>query len=97
METRYYKSLTLGILVCSLAPLSLYLLSGEQSTVKAEQETVYHHEKVDGPIQPIPRKIEIDTRWANLGKALFHSTLLSKNNTVSCASCHLIEFGGDDG
>jgi len=66
-------------------------------TVTAEQKTVYHFEKVDGPIQPIPRKIEIDTRWANLGKALFHSPLLSKNNTVSCSSCHLIEFGGDDG
>jgi len=97
MESGYYKSLIIGLFVCSLAPLSLYLLSDEQSTVKAEQKTVYHFEKVAGPIQPIPRNMEIDTRWANLGKALFHSPLLSKNNTVSCASCHLIEFGGDDG
>jgi len=97
MEKRYYKSLLLGIFVCSLPSISLFVLSGEQSAAKAEQKTVYHFEKVDGPIQPIPRKIEIDTRWANLGKALFHSPLLSKNNTISCSSCHLVEFGGDDG
>jgi len=97
MDTRYYRSLILGIIVCSLVPFSLYFLSSEQSTAKAEQETVYHFETVDGPIQPIPRKIDIDTRWVNLGKALFHSPLLSKNNTISCSSCHLVDFGGDDG
>jgi cytochrome c peroxidase len=32
-----------------------------------------------------------------LGKALFNSPLLSKDNTISCASCHMIDFGGDDG
>ena len=90
-------SLLLGIFVCCAVPLTLYYMSGEQSTVRAEQKTVYHFETVDGPIQPIPRKLEIDTRWVNLGKALFHSPLLSKNNTISCSSCHLIDFGGDDG
>ena len=97
MHTRYYVSLLFGIFACSIAPLSLYLLSGEQSTIQAEQKTIYHFEDVAGPIQPIPRKIEIDTRWVNLGKALFHSPLLSKDNTISCSSCHLIDFGGDDG
>jgi cytochrome c peroxidase len=33
----------------------------------------------------------------NLGKALFHSTLLSKNNQRSCASCHQPEKGFTDG
>ena len=99
MHTRYHTSLVFAIFACSLVPLSLYFLSGEQSTkdLDAEQKTVYHFEKVDGPIQPIPRKMEIDTRWVNLGKALFHSPLLSENNTISCSSCHLIDFGGDDG
>jgi len=97
MHSRYYIFLILGIFGCSLVPLSLYYLTGEQSTIQTERKTVYHYEKVAGPIQPIPRAIEIDTRWVNLGKALFHSPLLSKNNTISCSSCHLIDFGGDDG
>jgi len=97
VDNRYYKSLILGIFVCSLVPVFLYLLSGEQSTIEAERETVYYFEKVPGPIQPIPRKMEIDTRWVSLGKSLFISTLLSQNNTISCSSCHLIDFGGDDG
>ena len=97
MDKRYYKFLILGIFACSLVPISLYALSGEQSAIEAERETVYYFEKVPGPIQPIPRKMEIDTRWVNLGRSLFNSTLLSQNNTISCSSCHILEFGGDDG
>ncbi len=97
MHTHYYISLILGIFACSAVPLSLYYLSNEQSTIQAEQATVYHFEKVSGAIQPIPRQIEIDTRWVSLGKALFITPLLSKNNTISCSSCHLVDFGGDDG
>lgn len=97
MNSRYYLFLTLGIVACAVVPFSLYYVSSEQSTIQAEQKTVYYYEKVAGPIQPIPRKMEIDTRWVSLGKALFHSPLLSQNNTISCSSCHLIDFGGDDG
>ncbi len=97
MDKRYYLSLIIGIVLCSAAPLWLYYLSIDQSTIEAERKTVYHFEKVPGPIQPIPRKMEIDTRWVSLGKALFITPLLSKNNTISCSSCHLIDFGGDDG
>ena len=32
-----------------------------------------------------------------LGKQLFHSTALSADGTISCASCHRIADGGDDG
>lgn len=60
-------------------------------------DTQYEDIKVDGPIQPIPRTINIDPQWANLGKALFNSKLLSGDGSISCASCHLIHFGGDDG
>jgi cytochrome c peroxidase len=33
---------------------------------------------------------------ANLGRTLFHDPLLSKDNTVSCASCHALDKGGTD-
>lgn len=31
-----------------------------------------------------------------LGKELFFDTRLSRDNTISCASCHLLDDGGDD-
>lgn len=98
MDISYYKTVFFSLLLCTLVPAALYFASGEPSSAKvADQKTVYYFEKVPGPIQPIPRKMDIDTRWVNLGKALFISPILSKNNTTSCSSCHLLDFGGDDG
>lgn len=48
------------------------------------------------PITPIPLEIEFDKDKANLGKELFFDPILSKDNTISCHSCHLLEQGGDD-
>lgn len=31
-----------------------------------------------------------------LGKALFNDPILSKDDTISCASCHILDAGGDD-
>jgi cytochrome c peroxidase len=47
-------------------------------------------------ITPIPLKTHYNLSKANLGKKLFFDTRLSKNNTISCASCHILEDGGDD-
>jgi len=49
------------------------------------------------PITPIPLKIDVDKRKVALGKALFFDTLLSKDNTISCVTCHDLANGGDDG
>jgi cytochrome c peroxidase len=48
------------------------------------------------PIFPIPLNIKVNEEKANLGKELFFDTILSKDNSVSCYSCHLIEQGGAD-
>jgi len=47
-------------------------------------------------ITPIPQKIDYDSSKASLGKKLFFDTRLSKNDTISCANCHILEDGGDD-
>ena len=45
---------------------------------------------VDNPDNPMtPEKIA-------LGKQLFFDLLLSKDKTINCASCHILEQGGDD-
>lgn len=49
------------------------------------------------PIRPIPATVDVDPRKVELGRALFHDPLLSKDDSVSCASCHDLASGGDDG
>lgn len=66
-------------------------------SIKTPIETEYAYYQVPGPIQPLPKILSIDQDWVNLGKALFHSPLLSADNSISCATCHNISEGGDDG
>jgi len=49
------------------------------------------------PIKPIPQSMNVDQKKAALGQKLFFDPHLSKDGTVSCASCHDLENGGDDG
>ncbi len=48
------------------------------------------------PITPIPDRLEVDSKKVALGKKLFFDARLSRNNTIACASCHIISQGGDD-
>src|SRR6185503_12420018 len=48
------------------------------------------------PIKPIPRELKLDARKVALGKKLFFEPKLSKDNTISCASCHDLHKGGTD-
>lgn len=60
---------------------------------KSMAGTLYKTEYIE-PLEPAhnenPAKVE-------LGERLFHDARLSKDNTVSCASCHNVLEGGDDG
>ena len=49
------------------------------------------------PIKPIPDTVDVDTEKVALGRALFLDPRLSRDDTVSCASCHDLATGGDDG
>ena len=48
------------------------------------------------PIRPIPLTVKLDARKVALGNKLFHEPKLSRDNTVSCASCHELSKGGTD-
>ncbi len=48
------------------------------------------------PIEPLPKNVQVDARKAALGKKLFFDTMLSRDNTISCATCHNLREGGDD-
>jgi len=47
-------------------------------------------------ITPIPLDIKYDKEKVLLGKKLFFDPRLSKDNSISCASCHMLDAGGDD-
>lgn len=49
------------------------------------------------PITPIPQNIKVNKQKVALGKLLFFDTILSADNTISCANCHDLDNGGDDG
>ena len=48
------------------------------------------------PIQPIPQSVPYDKEKAAIGKLLFFDPILSKDRSVSCASCHDPDHGGAD-
>ncbi len=50
------------------------------------------------PIRPLPEiaSDSLHTPMVTLGRKLFHDTRLSGDGTLSCASCHAIDQGGDD-
>lgn len=49
------------------------------------------------PLLPLPPAPEIDAAQVALGKRLFFDERLSRDDSISCASCHVIAKGGVDG
>ena len=55
---------------------------------------------IDLDIEPLVRSevgIFLNQEEVMLGKQLFHDKRLSSDNSISCASCHDVNNGGDDG
>lgn len=75
-----------------IIPLLSLMCLLSASFVLAENSRLYRQE----PISPIPLEVEINQARASLGERLFFDTRLSRNNSISCASCHQLESGGDD-
>ncbi len=52
---------------------------------------------IDEPIRPVEKIEGLDPNIVELGKKLFHDPILSRSGSISCASCHDVKNGGDDG
>jgi cytochrome c peroxidase len=48
------------------------------------------------PLQPLPMQLDLDPRKIALGSQLFNDVRLSRDDSISCASCHPVERGGLD-
>lgn len=49
------------------------------------------------PVLPIPRHIDVDQRKVALGLRLFEDKRLSRDGSMACRTCHLLDKGGGDG
>ncbi len=87
------KSLFKKILFCFYAYFCIGLFLVGYTVVSNNAALGQNNE----PIYPVPENIELDNDKVALGEKLFHDPRLSKNNRVSCASCHALDQGGDDG
>jgi cytochrome c peroxidase len=47
-------------------------------------------------IKPVPIEQTLNLKLVALGDRLFHDVRLSQDNTISCASCHILSAGGSD-
>jgi cytochrome c peroxidase len=48
------------------------------------------------PIMPVALFVELNDKKVTLGEQLFNDPRLSRDNSVSCASCHALDKGGTD-
>lgn len=48
------------------------------------------------PVMPLPLSLGLDEKKVALGERLFNDPQLSRDNTISCASCHSLSKGGTD-
>lgn len=71
-----------------------YRLSRE-TTVELEKKQLLVTNSLE-PITPIPFELELDARKVQLGEKLYNDKRLSRNNSISCASCHDLKKGGTD-
>ena len=48
------------------------------------------------PIEPLPSSVTADEGKVQLGEMLFLDPMLSRDNSISCSSCHSLNKGGTD-
>jgi cytochrome c peroxidase len=81
----------MGIAAGSIAMLAIVIATAAPTSKEAPAVS----ERVE-PIKPLPQTVKLDVKKVALGKKLFHDPILSRDNSVSCASCHSLAKGGTD-
>lgn len=100
MTTRIGYILVIGLLAVSVGGA---LLRDERrdhpptGMPQASQDTSPTPAPSTAVVAPIPETVAVNPRLAALGRRLFHDPRLSRDNSVSCASCHDLKRGGSDG
>lgn len=98
--SRIPSQLVVVAILASLTVIALVAPYDEEGEPPNAQTTTRRAAPVsvrDEPIRPLPPRPELDPTLLRLGRDLFHDPRLSTDGTISCASCHMIPTGGDDG
>lgn len=97
----FYGTRLRVLLLLLLAVIAL-LLWWNVAAVDADEQIAVLRRETFIPIsmditQPIPTHIKFDARKVALGRELFNEKRLSIDDTIACASCHVMSKGGADG
>ncbi|MDR3157692.1 MAG: cytochrome-c peroxidase [Zoogloeaceae bacterium] len=95
------KWLVLGLAAGVVLALGVYfhlrsLKVAEPAMDILRGETAAPSMRLDEPLSPIRELTTLDARKVALGKLLFHDARLSRDGSVSCATCHDLATGGVD-
>lgn len=85
-KLRVFNCMLLAFILSATGSLAENLQ--DDSSLRSELIEVFGFMPVEKPL---------NAQKTNLGRQLFHDPRLSNNNQVSCATCHVLEEGGDDG
>ena len=84
----------------SMPPIQYRMIHWDTNFSDAEKEIVlsWISDLSDSDFKPIPsvESLNLDENKVALGDKLYHDKRLSRNNTISCASCHDLGKGGTD-
>ncbi len=91
------QRLTISVLFLSTAFLITQSVSAQSGSPSMDQTTTVKKTMTrKEPLQPIPAAVGLDPQKVALGDKLFHESQLSRDNKVSCATCHDLKTGGVD-
>lgn len=92
------KPLIFGLVISLVvASVAIFIARPKTSTAIETPAHKLTQPKIDFSLtQPIPQKMLLNPSKVALGEKLFHDARLSTDNTISCASCHVISTGGAD-
>lgn len=84
----------------SMPPIQYRIAHWDKWITATDKKTILNWiAEIKGTIvEPLPARSELNLDWnrVELGLKLFHDKRLSRDNTISCASCHDLTKGGTD-
>jgi cytochrome c peroxidase len=92
--------LIIGLLLCSIGAVFAYLPAPEDPIIPAGEQgggARQSEQAVSGLDLSFPPLAAVDPDQAALGRLLFFDPILSRNDNLSCASCHQPDLGFSDG
>lgn len=94
------KLLGVGLLIALLTGLVLLFYPSPHLLQRASAQSSLPFRapavRLDEPLLPIQVPRDLNAQKVALGRTLFHDPRLSRDNSISCASCHDLSRGGID-